>query len=491
MIYRQKIFLFRFGLIILCIGLITFYSCNKFTENNKNHDSISEYTAFININLVAMTDENIAENQSVLVEGTRIIKIGSTDEVELPETTNIIDGEGAYLMPGLADMHMHTQENWCSGTWRVCPFKLYLANGVTTVRCMGPFGSHPSYILKWRDEIKQGERIGPTIYTSGPIIYGPVGDPQKIVQEQKNQGYDFIKIYSYLSKKEAQEVINSAKQLNMYIAGHIPFAVGLEGIIAAGIDEIAHIEELDWEFIKIDRERELEPGEWMKYILGLVIEQYKKKFGYDVEEALAKNKATMANIINILKSSNVPLCTTLVIDYIIIQKLFEPDLFLAKPENKYLPEVYIDAFNRGWDKHQQQFKGNEEMAHFKYGMDKKLLQELKKAGIPLLLSTDAGTGLMGIVPGFSLHDELQILIENGFTPYEAIFAGTVQASKVIEAITGDNNFGTIEVGKKADLILVRYNPLQDIKNIKELLGVMAAGKWFSKEKLEEMIMIYD
>jgi imidazolonepropionase-like amidohydrolase len=96
---------------------------------------------------------------------------------------------------------------------------------------------------------------------------------------------------------------------------------------------------------------------------------------------------------------------------------------------------------------------------------------------------------MGIVPGFSIHDELRILIENGFSPYEAIAAGTVNASKVIQAMTGANDFGTIEVGKRADLLVVEENPLDKVANIKNLRGVMAAGRWYSKAELEEMIAL--
>jgi len=117
-----------------------------------------------------------------------------------------------------------------------------------------------------------------------------------------------------------------------------------------------------------------------------------------------------------------------------------------------------------------------------------LLTKLKQAGKPLLLSTDAGTGGMGIVPGFSIHDELRILIENGFTPYEAIAAGTINASKVVKAMTGKDDFGTIEVGKRADVIVVNKNPLEDVANIKDLRGVMAAGRWYDKAELQKMII---
>ena len=111
--------------------------------------------------------------------------------------------------------------------------------------------------------------------------------------------------------------------------------------------------------------------------------------------------------------------TTMVLDELIVQKLFNPEAFLKKRENRYLPSSYLERFRLGREKHQRQFKGGEVFAPVKYMVDRKLLMALKSMKIPLLLSTDAGTGAMGIVPGFSLHDELRILVENGFTPYEA------------------------------------------------------------------------
>jgi imidazolonepropionase-like amidohydrolase len=147
----------------------------------------------------------------------------------------------------------------------------------------------------------------------------------------------------------------------------------------------------------------------------------------------------------------------------------------------------LDAFQQRKEKHQIIFGGYENFASFKYSLERLLLRKLKVAGVPLLLSTDAGTGGMGIVPGFSIHDELRILTENGFTPYEAIAAGTVAAAEVVRTMTGTGDFGTIEVGKRADLILVNKNPLKNAAHIKDLRGVMAAGRWYEKAILQDMI----
>jgi len=455
-----------------------FVSCSK-----------AEITAFQNVNLVPMTDEKIVKNQTVLVKGKRIIEIGLSNEIAIPENSKLIDGSGAYLMPGLADMHMHTRDDWLNPTWPVSPFNLYLANGVTTIRCFGPAGESPNYILIWRDAINKGKLSGPTVITCGSILYGPVEDPQRFVREQNDGGFDFLKIYSYVSKDEFHKAMMTAKQLGIYTAGHIPFSVGLDGVLLEGMNEIAHIEELDFEFIDFDRTKKLGRIELFRYILHTAAQQHKTLIGLDIGGLEERYGKIISATIDKLRTANVPVCTTLVVSEGIVKKLHETDAFLARPENKYICKGYLDAFRKGKEKHQLIFKGYEDYAAFKYNIERLLLIQLKKAGILLLLSTDAGTGGMGIVPGFSIHDELRILIENGFSPYEAIAAGTVNASKVIQAMTGADDFGTIEVGKRADLLLVEENPLGNVANIKNLRGIMAAGRWYSKAKLQEMIAL--
>jgi len=465
-------------------------SCSERKEQvtaPRSSETSEQVTAFKNVSLVPMTDEKIITNQTVLVKETRILEIGPSSEVNIPENAIVVDGAGAYLMPGLADMHMHTRPGWLND-YPVSPLNLYLANGVTTIRCFGPRGGSGKYVLRWRDEIDEGKRIGPTIYTCGPILYGPVKDPQRTVRKQKAQGFDFVKLYSFVSKDEFHEAIATAQQLGIYTAGHIPFAVGLDGVLSEGMNEIAHIEELDFEFLDFDRTRKLGRIEWFRYLMEVADKQYNASFGLDIETLEKKYEAAISAVIGKVQSAHVPVCTTLVVGEGIVRKLFEPKAFLARQETKYLPQWYLDAFRQGKEKHQVQFRGHEDLAPFRYKLDKMLLVKLKQAGVLLLLSTDAGTGGMGIVPGFSIHDELRILTENGFTPYEAISAGTINASRVVKAMIGMDDFGTIEEGKRADLILVNANPLEDVANIKDLRGVMAAGRWYEKAALQKMII---
>jgi hypothetical protein len=202
-----------------------------------------------------------------------------------------------------------------------------------------------------------------------------------------------------------------------------------------------------------------------------------------------ENIATLEHITDQLITAQVPVCTTMVVDDVIQVKLFQSDAFLARPENRYFESGYLESFQRGEEKHQVQCQGVEAICAFKYDIDRWILKGLHDSGVLLLLGTDSGTGGMGIVPGYSIHDELRILVENGFTPYEALATGTVNGAVVVERMTGEGNFGTIKVGNRADLILVRDNPLEDLTTIKEPLGVMAAGRWYSGESLAELVKI--
>ena len=434
-------------------------------------------TAFKNVHLVPMTGEKIVESQTVLVKGDRIFKIGPSDKIKIPQNAKVIDGQGAYLMPGLADMHVHLRNDW-----PLSQLDMYLANGVTTVRDL----DGRDFMLKWRAEIKAGKRGGPTVYVAAPTIRGYEKNPPELILKRKS-GYDCIKLYSYLSKEDYQKVMAIAKKNQLYTIGHIPFAVGLDGVIAADMDEIAHVEELSFELIDFDRTKNLNPEEWLPYIIKHAMQQNKMSLGFNIKDLNNDQKERLSSITSKLKFANIPVCTTLVVDDVIVQKLFEPDEFLARPQSTYLPQKHKQAFLQGKEKHQIQFKGIKELAPFKFGLDKTLLLELHRAGIPLVLGTDAGTGAMGIVPGFSIHDELRILVENGFTPYEAIATGTVNASTVAAAMTGKDEFGTIEVGKRADFILVNRNPFEDAAHIKDHRGVMAAGEWYDAAYLQAAI----
>ena len=342
--------------------------------------------------------------------------------------------------------------------------------------------------IQWKEKIDKRRLIGPAIYTCGPIIYGPAPNIKETVMDQKAAGFDFIKLYSFVSKKEFHEALTTAKQTGIYTAGHVPFQVGLDRVLLEGINEIAHIEELAWEFVNFDRNTNIAGGAWIRYVIELAYKQYKTFYAdISLEELEEKYRDLALSIAKKVRSSDVPVSTTLYLDDVIVEKLHSPKEFLSRSENTYLPKSYRAAFRQGREKHQMLFRGGEDFAPFKRTVDRLLLKYLKNENVLLVLGTDAGTGAMGLVPGHSVHNELHLLTESGFTPYEAIKAATVNAAIVVERMKGSADFGTIEVGKRADLILVKGNPLQDIANAQNILGVMASGRWYDKARLDKLI----
>jgi len=441
-----------------------------------------------NINLVDMKSDKIIKGHSVLIKKDEIIAVRPSETFQALENIRVINGRGAYLMPGLCDMHIHTNKNW--NNWPVSPLRMYLANGVTTIRCLGPEGGDQKHALQWKDKIAKGQLIGPAIYACGPIFFGPVIDPEKRVQEQMDAGFDFIKLYSFLSQKEFHQIMTNAKKDGVYTVGHIPFQVGLDGIASEGMDEIAHIEELAWECFHFNKQRRIEGRKWFSYVIKMAHKQYKAVYSnLDIGALEQKLEKSLLSVAGKVQVSGLPVDTTLYIDDIIVEKLFEPEKFILKPMNRYLPEEYIHAFKQKKEKHLVMFKGREDLALFKHKLDRLILKYLKNQGAVLVLGTDSGTGGMGIPPGYSTHEELRILTENGYSPFEAIKTGTVNAAMVVEKMNGKGNFGTIEKGKRADLILIKENPLDDVANIKKILGVMASGRWYDKKMLKKLVAL--
>lgn len=486
---------------VFVITLITIASLSGCNAQEMLSKSSNSRLAIVNINLIPMTTEVVLPDQTVLIEGDRIVEIGNVDDVELPTGTQIIDGNGFYLIPGLADMHVHIYEE-SRDEYLVSPFNLYIAKGVTTIRDCGtaPLSSSDTFVLDWRDEIQRGEIVGPMIYSSGRTLHGPVSNPGRIIRQRYTDGFDFAKLYMELSMDEFTEAQTTAEDLGIYTVGHIPYQVGFENAISVGLDEIAHLEELSFELIWSDQRptHTLSMDQWLGSIVRGIYETYGYKLGsgfvFDSNEFNQVQGDYLDRILNGLLSNDTPVGTTLATYDVVDQKLFDQYMFLTRDVNVYLPEELFEEVINGQNRHQLMFQalGDNQAAWFwKRELDIYILQKLHEAGILLVSGTDAGSSSIGVVEGFATHDDLRLLTEFEYTPFEALQTATVNAAYVVEKMTGENDFGTIEIGKRADLILVGGNPLEDIKNTKNILGVMVRGKWYPAEELEAMITVDD
>lgn len=421
--------------------------------------------AFTNANVVTMLNRTILENQTVVVENGGIKFIGNSQRFNTSEDTFMVDAHNKYLMPGLIDMHVHLGDNKDD-------LLLFLVNGVTTIRNM--WGYENFRLLNWimgtrvfnhrqlRDRINEGNVLGPSIFSAGPMLEGAkpffprfmiqrVKTDQRaeaIVREQATKGYDLIKFYSTVSKTVFKALVSAAKENKISIAGHVPDEVGLKEVIKAKVSSVEHL-----------------LGFFNPYNPHLAIAES------DVDE-----------LIQLSVENSVYHCPTLIASERIcnIESL---EQYKNESELAYLPkrvrkamEFLLKTSSKLFKK--KELKPNHEYLPFLFT----IVQKLNKQGDLLLLGTDKATPY--VIAGFSIHRELQLLCKAGLTPFDAIKAGTVNAANCLGQAA---EIGTVEVGKRADLLLVDKNPLADLETIKSHCGVMVRGNWFSREKCNEIL----
>jgi imidazolonepropionase-like amidohydrolase len=431
------------------------------TRREDGTEPQSKLIAFVDVDLVPMDKDQILPNQTVIVHEGKVVQIDSSTKVRVPRDAVSIDGRGKFLMPGLVDMHTHI--------WGEADFVLFIANGVTAIRNM--WGSRRQ--LAWRERIARGSMVGPIIYTAGPLIDGdpPIWNDSKVVvtreeaekevTREKEMGYDFVKVYNNLSLEAYQAIVAAARKQGMPVAGHVPNAVGLNGVLQARQDSIEHLQGY---ISAIQANDSPVKGEFDLVSRGAAVDYVdEKKIPQVVAATLAANSWN---------------CVTLVL-YKKIVAVEEAKRLLADPRIRFVPPEWV----ANWDPTKNFLLKDMGPSDFERvrrtdALRARLTRELHRAGARILLGTDTPNPL--VIPGFSIHEELQNLVNAGLSPYEAIKAGTRNAAEFLGAL---DKFGTVEVGKRADLILLAANPLEDVGAIANPLGVMAQGRWFTREEL--------
>ncbi len=424
------------------------------SSSSAQPDSKPGIVAFVGVNVVPMDRERVLRDQTVLVENGKIAAIGR--HITIPNNAQVMQGHGNYLAPGLADMHSHSST---SGD-----LKVYLANGVTSILNMG--GASPGFMDSTRPAANEGRIPGPQVYTAFRVDGSPrynnfvIATPEEardIVPIAKTNGYDFIKVYNDLSPACFQALIDEGKRLHVPVVGHGVTAVGLRRQLDAGQVMVAHTEEFLYTVF-------FDPNH--------------------IPDSAAPDPAKIPEVIAFVLRDKAFVTADLNTYATIGRQWGRPDIaesFLHLPEAKYLrPE---DRLLWAHEDYKDRKGSIAERVEFL----KRFTKAMSDAGVPLITGTDAPP-IPGLVPGFSLHDDLKALTEAGLSRYQALSAATrVPGEFIVRSLPHAEPFGTVTVGSRADLVLTASNPLDDLSTLRKPLGVMAHGKWYSATDLQHLL----
>ncbi len=410
-------------------------------------------TLFVNVNIVPMDRERVLRRQSVLVRDGRIAAIGP--RLATPEGVRVIDGRGAFLLPGLADMHVHVRDRET--------LTMLLASGITTALDMGEAPN--SIVGRTRASIERGDLPGPRLFVALAVDRSPrfghlvVPSPEAAswaVRIAHANGYDFIKVYSGLSPAAFQALSREGRALGLPIVGHSVESVGLERQIAAGQVMVAHLEEFLYTFFRMPE---------------------------GADPHVAPDDAEIARAVDFVRRSGTTVTADLATYQAIAAQWGRPErveAYLRVPEARFLsPADRIDWRHSGYQRRTGSLIARAAfLARF--------ARALEAAGVSLIAGTDSPT-IPGLVAGDALHRNLAALEAAGLSRYQALATATSQPGRFIARVhPQSSSFGIVAEGMRADLLLVARNPLEDLSALRRPLGVMAAGRWQDAEALEAM-----
>jgi imidazolonepropionase-like amidohydrolase len=445
-----------------------------------------EVTAFVDVTVVPMDRARVIEHQTIVVAQGRIQLIAPVRSAHIPVNARRIDGRGEFVMPGLADMHVHfvreaLQEVPAAVGGRATRAPgipasasadherenrayalMFLANGVTTVRNM--WGS--ATIDSFAAEIRSAAVPGPFIYSTGPITDGnpPVWFSTRVVETaaeadaavaaDKRNGYVAIKVYSSLSSDAYTAIVTAARREGLPVVGHVPRSVGLEGAIAAHQDSIEHIDE----FLP-----SLQPG-------GRPAQRK------PLADALRDmDSGRLPALAHDIAAAKIWVCPT-----VVVTDLPRTDS-VWREEASFIPPSVFERYARMYP---SIAAGTDPRSTPRAReLDLSIVAALHNAGAQLLLGTD--TAKPGVLPGYSLHDELVNFVSAGMSPYEALRAGTADAARFLDR---SSDFGMVAEGRRADLLFLEANPLDDVRNTTKIVGVMVAGRWLTADDLKKRMV---
>jgi len=416
------------------------------------------------VHIVDVDKGSVLENQHVVIDSGRILSI--SDQIPDPASFgNNINGSGKFLIPGLAEMHAHIPSPNTSRERLEETLFLYLSNGITTIR--GMLG-HPMH-LELRQEVADGNVLGPRIFTSSPSLNGnsvpTTEEARSKVTDYAAAGYDFLKIHPGIKKDVFDTLVATANEKGIAFAGHVPVEVGIRHALNSEFASIDHIDGYLEGLVPSDKG--LDPN-----TNGF--------FGYNFTDET--DPALIEELVSLSKEKQVWIVPT----QSLFERWFAPttaEEMLSQPEMQYMPASTLAQ----WKSRKSQSTGDEsgfDAAKWErfIKIRRDLLKSLHDHGHGIILGSDAPQ--LFNVPGFSIHHEMEGMLRAGLTPMEILRTGTINPATYfnMEAV-----FGQVKEGLEADLILLDGNPLDDLNNLKKVSGVLVRGHWISKNEIDQRL----
>jgi len=470
------------ALLVISFALPTSWSQPKLEKN---------VLAISDVTVIDATGAPAKPNMTVIITGDRITTIAKTGEVAIPKNARVFDGTGKFLIPGLWDMHVHTVFKSLPETY----FPMFIANGVTGVRDMavGDLG----FLKQLRKDINEGRLLGPRII-AGQMVDGPMpvwpglpisisneADARQAAATVKDRGVDFIKVYSLIPREAYFALADEAKKLGITFAGHVPISVSAFEASDAGQKSIEHMEGILRACSAIEPElrktleaalKDAKDTDQMRASLVRALNETDSKAleTYSQEKAAALFARFAAN-----GTWQAP---TLVVHR--AGAFMDDSNFTNDPRLKYVRRDIRDSW-KNQDDFRLRNRTAESSARQRMLFQKKLelILAMHRAGVKMLAATDALVWY--VFPGFSLHDELELFVKAGLNPMEALQTATRNPAIYLGLI---DMVGTVEMGKKADLVLLEANPLENISNTKRISAVIVGGRLIPRVSLDKMLM---
>jgi len=428
--------------------------------------------AIVDVAVVDVDGGRDASHRTVLVDGDRITAIVRANDARIPDDAVRVDGRGRWLVPGLVDMHVHLfniVSHRAPNDWAL---PLFVANGVTGVREMNADAASIALLRQWRRETDAGERIAPRVLAAGIAAWvREASDAPAAIAAIGDGGADFVKVFSEVGAPQWQAILAAAQERALPVAGHVPASVTLLEAAARGQRTDEHLMQAYEACSSIE-------GTLLRERAGLTGDALAALRDAQESRALdAFERGTCARVARRLAATGQWQVPTLVLPWVETHRGTAPDadprwLLLRADERARWSRILGDIAAHP-----------DPLARRRWEVSRAITATFHRAKVPIMAGTDAP--MPEVYPGFSLHDELERLVDAGYAPRDALRAATLAPARFLGIAATS---GTVAPGKRADLVLLAADPLRDVRNTRRIDAVLLGGRLLRRADLDALLL---